>query len=498
MSATTAGTTADPLAPLEKMHFKQFINGQWVDAANGHSWEIRDPATQAVIATVPFGNATDVRTALEAANAAFPDWSARTPYDRAAILMRAAAAIREQADALGALMTRECGKPLVEARGEWIASADLLEWFAEEGKRAYGRTVPSRRANKRIIVLHQPVGVVATITAWNFPAWLLARAWGAALAAGCTVVGRPSELTPLSAMALTNLLAEAGIPAGVLNLVNGEPDTMGAELLANPICRKVSFTGSTRVGRILMRGAADNITRLSLELGGSAPVLVFPDVDLDWAAKTAVASRFRNNGQVCVAPQRFYVHKDAYEPFLDKVHGLVNNLKVGHGLDKATNVGPLVTAVQRDKVELLTQDAIHHGATVVTGGTRPVGLPDELAHGYFFQPTVLTGITPAMRIAQEEIFGPVMPVTPFHDVEEALALANDTVYGLAAYILTHNLDTAIRMYEGIHAGIIGVNDMLPTATEAPFGGMKQSGLEREQGSEGLAKYLETKMVSIAL
>ncbi len=476
------------------IHFQQYIDGQWTNAANGHTWDVRDPATEEVVITVPFGDAADARAALEAAQRAFPAWSAKTPYERGAILLKAAGLIRDRLDDLAILMTRECGKPLSEARGEWIASADLLEWFAEEGKRAYGRTVPSRRANKRILVLHQPVGVVATITAWNFPAWLLARAWGAALAAGCTVVGRPSELTPLSAMALTNMLVEAGLPTGVLNLVNGDPQTMGAEFLHNPICRKISFTGSTRVGKLLMQGAAENVTRLSLELGGSAPVLIFPDVDLDPAVKQSVASRFRNNGQVCVAPQRFYVHHDVYEQFVDSVHIAVSALKVGHGLDKATQIGPLVTAAQRDKVEALTHDAIQHGATVVTGGARP----DNQSRGYFFQPTVLTGIGPDMRLAREEIFGPVMPITPFHDVDEALALANDTPYGLAAYVLTHDLDTAIRMYEGIQAGVIGVNDLMPTATEAPFGGMKQSGLEREQGSEGLAKYLETKMVSIAL
>ncbi len=272
------------------------------------------------------------------AKAAQPGWAARTPYERAAILIKAANLLWERADEYAPIMTRECGKPLIDRRGEWLASADLFEWFAEEGKRAYGRTIPSRRQNKRLIVLNQPIGVVATITAWNFPAWLLARAWGAALAAGCTVVGRPSELTPMSAMVLVNVLVEAGLPPGVLNLVNGEPETMAAEFLHNPICRKISFTGSTRVGRLLMQGASENITRLSLELGGSAPVLVFPDVDLDWAAKQSVASKFRNNGQVCVAPQRFYVHTDVQEQFLDKVHALVSALKVGHGLDATTNL----------------------------------------------------------------------------------------------------------------------------------------------------------------
>ncbi len=476
------------------MHFQQYIDGQWVDASNKRTWDVLDPATEEVVATVPFGDATDARAALQAAKAAQPAWVARTAYERATILIRAAALLRERCDEYAPIMTRECGKPLVESRGEWLSSANLLEWFAEEGKRAYGRTIPARVKDKRLIVLHQPIGVVATITAWNFPAWLLARAWGAALAAGCTVVGRPSELTPMSAMVLANVLVEAGLPPGVLNLVNGDPEMMGAEFLHNPICRKISFTGSTRVGKLLMRGAAENVTRLSLELGGSAPVLVFPDVDLDWAAKQSVIQKFRNNGQVCVSPQRFYVHTEVHEQFIDKVHELVSALKTGHGLEQGTNVGPLVTAAQRDKVEALTVDAVAKGALVVTGGARPADRPK----GYFFQPTVLTGIAPDMRIAREEVFGPVMPILPFHSTDEALAMANDTEYGLAAYVMTHDLDTAIRMYEGLEFGVIGVNDMAPTSTEGPFGGMKQSGIEREQGSEGLAKYMETKLVSIGL
>lgn len=476
------------------MNFQQYIDGQWVNASNGNTWDVIDPATEEVIDTVPFGDVADARAALEAASAAQPAWTARTAYERAAILTKAATLLRERCDEYAPIMTRECGKPLAESRGEWLSSANLLEWFAEEGKRVYGRTIPARAKDKRLIVLHQPIGVIATITAWNFPAWLLARAWGAALAAGCAVVGRPSELTPMSAMVLTNVLVEAGLPSGVLNLVNGDPEGMGSEFLSNPICRKISFTGSTRVGKLLMRGASENITRLSLELGGSAPVLIFPDIDLDWAAQQAVIQKYRNNGQVCVSPQRFYVHRDVHEQFIDKVHGLVSVLKVGHGLEQGTNVGPLVTAAQRDKVEALTVDAVGKGALVVTGGARQADRPK----GYFFQPTILTGIRPEMRIAREEIFGPVMPIVPFHSTDEALALANDTEYGLAAYVMTHNLDTAIRMYEGLEFGVIGVNDFAPTATEGPFGGMKMSGMEREQGSEGLLKYLETKLVSIGL
>jgi succinate-semialdehyde dehydrogenase len=476
------------------MNFKQYIAGEWVDALNGKTWDVTDPATEEPIQTVPFGNADDARRALEAAQAAQPAWAALTAYERAAILPKAAAIIRARVEEFAPYTVRESGKPIAEARGEWLSSANLLEWFAEEGKRVYGRTIPARMKDKRLLVVYMPVGVIVTITAWNFPVWLLARAWGASLAAGCAVVGRPSELTPLSAMLLTEVLVEAGLPPGVLNLVNGEPAPMGEEFLRNPICRKISFTGSTRTGKLLMRGAAENVTRLSLELGGSAPVLVFPDANLDWAAKQSVAQKFRNNGQVCVSPQRFYVHHEVQEQFIDRVQDLVSKMKMGHGLEQGVSVGPLISATQRDKVEALVNDAVGHGAMVVTGGSRPA----DRSKGYFFTPTILTGLTPEMRITNEEIFGPVMPIVPFHTTDEALKLANSTEYGLAAYVMTNDLKTAIRMYEGLEFGIIGVNDMAPTSTEGPFGGMKQSGLEREQGSEGLMKYLETKFVSIGL
>ncbi len=476
------------------IQYKQYIGGEWVDASNGGTWTVTDPASEEKVMTVPFGNATDARRALEAAQAAQPEWAARTAYERAAVLLKAAAILRERCDEYAPIMVHESGKPLYEARGEWLSSANLLEWFAEEGKRVYGRTIPARVKDKRLMVIYMPVGVVVTITAWNFPAWLLARAWGAALAAGCAVVGRPSELTPLSAMILTNVLVEAGVPPGVLNLVNGEPAPMGEEFLHNPICRKISFTGSTRTGKLLMRGAAENVTRISLELGGSAPVLIFPDADLDWAAEQSVIQKYRNNGQVCVSPQRFYVHRDVQEPFIDRVQALVEALKIGHGLEAGVKVGSLISAVHREKVEGLVEDAKGKGAVVVTGGSRPADRPQ----GYFYRPTVLTGITPEMRIANEEVFGPVMPIVPFHSADEALRMANATEYGLAAYVMTNDLKTAIRMYEGLEFGLIGVNDMAPTSTEGPFGGMKQSGLEREQGSEGMMKYLETKLVSIGL
>ncbi|MEP7286411.1 MAG: NAD-dependent succinate-semialdehyde dehydrogenase [Chloroflexota bacterium] len=470
--------------------FQQYIDGQWLDALNGNTWDVINPATEEKIATVPFGNAVDARRALDAAQKAQSAWAERTVYERAAILKKAADLVRERADELAPIMTQECGKPLSESRGEWVVTGDLLEWFAEEGKRAYGRTIPNRRAGKRLMVVYHPIGVIASITAWNFPAWLLGRVWGAALVAGCAVVARPSELTPMSAMVLTNILEEAGLPPGVLNLVNGEPDSIGKEFLTNPICRKISFTGSVRVGRLLMRRAAENLTRLSLELGGNAPVIVFPDTDIESAVKQSIFSKFRNNGQVCVAPQRFYVHKDVYEDFLDRTAALTRDLKVGNGLETGVNVGPLISAVHRERVEALVSEAISDGALAVTGGSRLAG------SGYFYPPTVLTNIRLESRIAREEIFGPVLPIMPFRDTTEALELANASDYGLAAYVFTNNLNTTLKMYEGLEYGIIGINDLLPTATEAPFGGFKQSGLGREQGHEGLMNFLETKFVSI--
>jgi acyl-CoA reductase-like NAD-dependent aldehyde dehydrogenase len=380
---------------------------------------------------------------------------------------------------------------LTESRGEITITGDLLEWFAEESKRVYGRTIPARRNNKRSLVVYHPIGVVATITAWNFPAWLIGRVWGAALAAGCAVVTRPSEFTPMTAMALAAIMVEAGIPAGVLNVVNGDPVSMGQAFLTNKLCRKISFTGSVRVGKLLMQGAAENVTRLSLELGGNAPLIVFPDTNLDSAVKAMVASKFRNNGQVCVAPQRVIVHREIYENFVDRSAALARELVVGNGLEKGVNVGPLINARQRDRVAGMVETALSGGALAVTGGSRPAGA------GYFYQPTVLTNVTPDMSIAREEIFGPVMPIMQFGSVAEALAMANDSDYGLAAYVYTNDLNTAIHMYEGLEAGVIGINDMMPTATEAPFGGFKQSGLGREQGHEGIMNFLETKYVSFS-
>lgn len=472
--------------------YKQYIDGAWVDASNGETWTVVNPATEETVRTVPFGNADDCRAAIEAATRAFPAWSGRTAYERGALLRQAADLMRARADDLARTSTEECGKPLAQARGEWQVAADLYEWFAEEGKRAYGRTLPARTSSRRMMVLRQPLGVVGVITAWNFPAYNTARAWAAALAAGCTVVGRPSELTPLTAMEMMNILVEVGVPPGVMNLVNGEPESMGQAMLDHAACRKISFTGSVRVGRILLDGASRTMTRLSLELGGNAPVLVFPDVDLESLAKGSVATKYRNNGQVCIAPQRFFVHRKVSAEFLDKVVPRVKALRLGEGLAPETQVGPLINARQRDRVETLVTEARQQGVEVLTGGGRPPDLP----RGYFYEPTVLADVTPSMPIYAEEIFGPVMPVIPFDEVEQAIALANGTPYGLAAYVWTNDLKTAVRVYEGLEFGMIGVNEWAPGAPEAPFGGWKQSGMGHECGQEGLSDYLETKLVTL--
>jgi succinate-semialdehyde dehydrogenase/glutarate-semialdehyde dehydrogenase len=323
--------------------YQQYIDGEWTDATSGATRDVVNPATEEVVRTVPFGTRDDCRRAIEAAARAFPDWSRRTPYERSAILQRGAASMRGVADDVARVMVLECGKPLAQARGEWLVAADLFDWFAEEGKRAYGRTIPSRVAGKRLTVLQQPLGVVGVITAWNFPAYNPARAWAAALAAGCTVVGRPSELTPLTAMALTSVLVDAGLPRGVLNLVNGEPDGMGQEMLDHPACRKISFTGSVRVGKHLMDGASRTVTRLSLELGGNAPVIVLPDADLEHVAAGAVASKFRNTGQMCVSPQRFLVHRSVAAPFAEEAARRASTLRIGCGLQTDVQVGPSST-----------------------------------------------------------------------------------------------------------------------------------------------------------
>ncbi|KXK16266.1 MAG: succinate-semialdehyde dehydrogenase [Chloroflexi bacterium OLB15] len=475
-----------------QLHYKQLIGGEWQNALAGGSWELLNPATEEVLGIIPYGGAEDAQAAMNAAAAALPAWSKKTPYERAEILMRAAAWIRARIDDLAVITTEESGKPLREARGEWTTGANLLEWYAEEGKRVYGRIVPARVATRRIMVMHEPVGVVGIITAWNFPVYNLARAWAAALAAGCTIVGRPSEYTPRSAMIYAQALHEAGIPAGVVNVISGDPDAMGKVMLADPRCRKISFTGSTRVGKLLMDGASQTVTKLSLELGGNAPVIVFPDVNVEEVAKQAVQFKYRNNGQVCISPQRFFVHSRIVEEFAERTAAISQNLRLGSGLLEDTDAGPLINARQRERVEQMVGAAKLEGAEVLAGGNRPA----TIDRGYFYSPTVLMNIRTDMQIYREEIFGPVMPILTFSEPEEALAHANALEYGLAAYVQTNNLNTAIKMYEDLEYGIVAVNEWMPSTPEAPFGGMKGSGMGRECSTEGLFEYMEVKTVFI--
>jgi succinate-semialdehyde dehydrogenase/glutarate-semialdehyde dehydrogenase len=471
---------------------KLYINGEWTDALDGQVLELINPATEELLATLPSAGAADAHAAIQAAGQAFREWSRMTPYARAAILKKAADHIRENLPNLAEDMVLESGKPLPEAKGEWTVAANLFEWYAEEAKRAYGRVIPTNRPDKRSSVIWQPMGVIGIITAWNFPAYNPARAWAAALAAGCTVVAKPAETTPLSAFHMAGALAKAGLPKGVLNLLIGDPAAIGDAMLDNPLLKKISFTGSTRVGKLLMDGASRTHTKLSLELGGNAPVLIFGDVDVEAIARAAAIARFRNNGQVCIAPQRFYVESSIFPLFAERLTFHVSQLKMGSGFEEGVNVGPLITKRQRDSVLALLETAKAQKAQVLTGGDIPPGLKK----GYFIQPAVVAGLDQSSVLAQKEIFGPVLPLFSFDGLDDALAKANDTEYGLAAYIFTNHLPTAIRAAEGLEFGIIGINEWAPHGTEAPFGGWKYSGQGHESGSEGLYEYMEKKLISI--
>jgi acyl-CoA reductase-like NAD-dependent aldehyde dehydrogenase len=472
----------------ETFTFKQLINGHWTDASNANTWQLIDPGSEDFIQDVPFGNADDAKAAIDAASATFPAWSQKNPYERAEVLLKAVEWIAPRVDAMAKITTEESGKPLSESKAEWLSCMNYLKWFASEGVRAYGRSIPARVGTRRIQVIHQPMGVVASITAWNFPVYNLVRTWAAALAAGCTVVGRPSEFTPRTGMLLAQALHEGGAPAGVINLINGDPATMAQEMLNDVRVRKIAFTGSPRVGQLLMNGASRTLTKLALELGGNAPIIIFPDAgDLSKLAKTAVSWKYRNCGQVCVAPQRFFVHESIYDTFSKLAAEFSSQLKVGHGLHGG-EVGPLINAKQRDRVEELVTSSTAKGAKVLTGGKRISG------KGFFFEPTVMTQIEPGIPVYDQEIFGPVMPIMSFSNTDEVLKLANDTEYGLAAFVMTNDLNTSIKVSEGLEYGMVCINDWLPATAEAPFGGVKGSGMGRETGSEGLLEYMETKTI----
>ena len=482
------------MTPATDLHgpARMLIGGAWLDAEDGGRRDVVDPATEDVIASVPFGGAADTLRAIDVAHAAWPAWRALTAYQRGAILARTAELIRARAADLGRLTVREAGKPLGEATREWQVAADLFEWFAEEGKRVYGYTIPSRVPGRRMTVQREPIGVVGVITAWNFPAYNPARAVAAALAAGCPAVVRPAELTPLSAMAMVAILVEAGAPPGVIGLVNGDAHAMGQAMLDHPDLRKLSFTGSVAVGKLLMDGASRTMTRLSLELGGNAPVLILPDVDIEAVARAAVAARFRNAGQVCVAPQRFLVHRDQRARFEDIIVAETRALPVGAGLEPGVRIGPLISARHRDRVEAMVAAAASAGAQIRTGGRRPAARP----RGFFLEPTVLAEVTPAMAIVTDETFGPVLAATSFAHLDDAIALANATRYGLAAFVFTNDLAAATRCAERLAFGMVAINEWAPHATEAPFTGRGDSGVGHESGREGLLDNLETKLVSL--
>ncbi|MGY0712757.1 NADP-dependent succinate-semialdehyde dehydrogenase [Azospirillum argentinense] len=470
-----------------------YVNGAWRDAFSGKTFAVTNPATGEELAQVADVGAEETRQAINAADAALPAWRAKTAKERAAILRRWFELIMAAQEDLAVLMTLEQGKPLAEARGEVAYGASFIEWFAEEGKRVYGDVIPSFAGNKRIVVLKEPIGVVAAITPWNFPNAMITRKVGPALAAGCTIVVKPAEDTPLSALALVELAERAGVPAGVFNIVTGsDPVAIGGELTASPIVRKLSFTGSTEVGKILMRQSADTVKKVSLELGGNAPFIVFDDADLDEAVKGALASKYRNSGQTCVCANRLLVQAGVYDAFAAKLAEAVKQIRVGNGMEAGVTQGPMINGQAVEKVEELMGDALAKGAKVALGGKRH-GLG-----GTFFEPTILTGVTTGMRVAREEIFGPVAPLFKFETEADAIRMANDTEFGLAAYFYSRDIGRVWRVAEQLEYGMVGINEGILSTEVAPFGGIKQSGIGREGSKYGVEDFLEIKYLCVGL
>jgi succinate-semialdehyde dehydrogenase/glutarate-semialdehyde dehydrogenase len=478
---------ADPALLRDRL----YLNGQWVAADTGATTPVHNPATGQALATVPLAGAAETRRAIAAAAAALPAWAARPARERADWLRRVHDLMMVHQDDLARLLTAEQGKPLAESRGEIAYSAGFFQWFGEEAKRAYGDVIPGHQRDRRIIVLKQPVGVVAAITPWNFPSAMIARKVAPALAAGCTVVVKPALQTPLSALALAALAERAGAPPGVLNVVTGEARAIGGELTGNPTVRKLSFTGSTTTGKVLLAQCAATVKKVSMELGGNAPFIVFDDADLDAAVAGAIQSKFRNSGQTCVCANRLYVQAGIHDRFVAALAAAVAKLRVGDGLASDTDQGPLIDAAALAKVEEHVADAVARGARVVTGGSR------HALGGTFFEPTVLAGATAGMRVASEETFGPVAPVFRFTDEAEAVRLANSTEFGLAAYVYTRDLGRAWRVPEALECGMVGLNTGLISTEVAPFGGIKESGMGREGSKYGLDEYLEAKYLCIA-
>jgi succinate-semialdehyde dehydrogenase/glutarate-semialdehyde dehydrogenase len=467
-----------------------FIAGRWQQADDDSTFDVVNPATGERIAKVPRMGAQETRRAIEAANAAWPAWRAKTGKERAAILRAWYELMLANADDLALILTLEQGKPLAEAKGEITYAASFLEWFGEEAKRVNGDTIPTPASDKRIVVTKEPIGVCAAITPWNFPAAMITRKVGPALAAGCPIIVKPAEATPLSAFALAVLAERAGVPAGIFSVLTGDPKTIGAEMTGNPVVRKLSFTGSTAVGRLLMAQCAPTVKKVSLELGGNAPFIVFDDADLDAAVAGAIASKYRNSGQTCVCTNRFYVHERVYDAFAAKLRDAVAGLKVGFGTEAGVTQGPLINEAAVLKVESHIEDALAKGARIVTGGKR-----HALGHG-FFEPTILADVTPAMKVARDETFGPLAPLFRFSSDEEVIRLANDTEFGLAAYFFSRDIGRVWRVAEALEYGMVGINTGLISNEVAPFGGVKQSGLGREGSHYGIDDYVVIKYMCI--
>jgi succinate-semialdehyde dehydrogenase/glutarate-semialdehyde dehydrogenase len=490
MPGVASGRAAKLLRDPELFKEACFIDGVWVAPPGGPTIAVDDPASGEVIGAVPRLGRAETRRAIDAAAVAFLHWRRATAKERGTLVRRWAELVVANQEDLATLMTLEQGKPLAESRGEVVYGAAFLEWFAEEGRRTYGDTIPSHAQDKRIVVLKEPIGVVGCITPWNFPVAMITRKAGPALAAGCTVVIKPASQTPFCALALAALAERAGLPRGVVNVLTGPAADIGGELTSNPIVRKISFTGSTEVGRTLMAQCAPTIKRVSLELGGNAPFIVFDDADLDAAVDGAMASKYRNTGQTCVCANRLLVQSSVYDDFAARLGRAVDGLKVGPGLEAGVSQGPLIDDAAVSKVESHIRDAVSKGATIVKGGTR------HAAGGRFFTPTVLTGVTPDMAIAREETFGPVAPLFRFETEADAIELANRTEFGLAAYFYGRDIGRIWRVAEALEYGIVGINTGLISTEVAPFGGMKQSGIGREGSKYGIEEYLEVKYLCI--
>lgn len=474
----------------ELLRSQCFINGKWCDADSGESFAVTNPANGETLTQVPLCTAAETRTAIETAQTAYQSWKKEIASTRANILRKWFELILQHQDDLALLMTLEQGKPLAEAKGEVVYAASFIEWFAEEAKRTYGDVIPSTQADKRIVVIKQPIGVTAAITPWNFPAAMITRKAGAALAAGCSMIVKPAEQTPLTALALAVLAERAGIPKSVFSVITGEPEVIGEELTSNPIVRKLSFTGSTAVGRLLLQQCAPSLKKVSLELGGNAPFIVFDDAEIDAAVEGALISKYRNTGQTCVCTNRFLVQAGIYDEFANKFAEKVEALKVGSGLEENSTQGPLIDEAALCKVEELVKEAVDTGATLLEGGMR-----HELG-GTYYKPTILTGVSPKMRIAKEEIFGPVAPLYKFETEAEAIQIANDTDYGLAAYLYSRDIGRIWRVSEALEYGIVGTNTGIISTEVAPFGGVKHSGLGREGSKYGIDEYMEIKYISM--